>query len=439
MENQSVKEMFDFIHKSPTSFHAVENIKELLINEGYEQLHEENHWELKVDGKYFVIRNQSSVIAFHVGCDISDYSFQIAASHSDSPCFKVKEHSLLEVGKAYTQLNTEGYGGMLCSTWLDRPLSLAGRVLVKEGQRLVSKLINIDRDLLLIPNLAIHMNRKANDGFTYNKQIDLLPLFSNNIKNESDYLEMLANELKVTKEAICSSDIFLYNRMAPGIWGADQEFFSAPRIDNLECAYTTLQGFLSGYHPETVQVYACFDNEEVGSLTKQGAASTFLSDVLQRINNDLGKNNEAYYRALANGFMVSADNAHALSPSHPEKCDARNFVLMNQGIVIKSNAAQHYTSDAISIALFKEICERAVVKTQSFLNRSDEAGGGTLGNVSQAQVSLNTVDIGLAQLAMHSAYETAGTYDVEPMIQVMREFYRSRIQKINSTEYEVKR
>ncbi len=438
MENQSVKAMLDFIHKSPTSFHAVENIKKMLINEGYEQLHEENHWQLKADGKYFVIRNQSSVIAFHIGSNIEDYSFQIAASHSDSPCFKVKEHALLEVGKAYTQLNTEGYGGMLCSTWLDRPLSLAGRVLVKEGQRLVSRLINIDRDLLLIPNLAIHMNRKANDGFTYNKQIDLLPLFSNNIKNESDYLELLANELKIAKEAICSSDIFLYNRMAPGIWGADQEFFSAPRIDNLECAYTTLQGFLSGFHPETVQVYACFDNEEVGSLTKQGAASTFLSNVLQRINNGLGKNNEDYYRALANGFMVSADNAHALSPNHPEKCDTRNFVLINQGIVIKSNAAQHYTSDAVSIALFKEICERAAVKTQSFLNRSDEAGGGTLGNVSQAQVSLNTVDIGLAQLAMHSAYETAGVSDADAMIQAMKEFYRSRIQQINSTEYEVK-
>lgn len=437
MEHYLVKDMLNFIHKSPTSFHAVENMKDILIKEGYHQLHEEKRWELAAGGKYFVIRNQSSIVAFHIGSNLSEYSFQIAAAHSDSPCFKVKQHALLEIKEAYTQLNTEGYGGMLCSSWLDRPLSLAGRVLVKEGQRLVSRLLDFDRDLLLIPNLAIHMNRRANEGVAYNKQIDLLPLFSGTRMNESDYLQMLGDELHVSKDAIYGTDLFLYNRMAPCIWGANREFLSSPRIDNLECAYTVFQGFLQGTHPETIQVYVCFDNEEVGSLTKQGAASTFLADVLQRINDGLGKTKEDYYRALANGFMVSADNAHALAPNHPEKYDARNFVLMNEGIVLKSNAAQHYTSDAVSIAIFKEICENVQVKTQAFVNRSDEAGGGTLGNLSQAQVAMNTIDIGLAQLAMHSAYETAGVHDVEPMIKAMKEFYDTRIKVIDSTEYEV--
>lgn len=437
MKQQTVTDMLHFIDNSPTSFHAVENIKTKLLQEGYIQLHEEAHWQLQAGGKYFVIRNQSAVIAFHIGAHISDYSFQIAAAHSDSPCFKVKEHALLTIGKAYTQLNTEGYGGMLCASWMDRPLSLAGRVMVKEKNRFVSRLINIDRDLLLIPNLAIHMNRKANDGFAYNKQIDLLPLFSGNIQSEADFQQMLADELHISKEAIYGSDLFLYNREPSCIWGANQEFFSASRIDNLECTYTLLQGFLQGSNSDTVQVYACFDNEEVGSLTKQGASSTLLAAVLQRINDGLGKSKEDYYRAVANGFMVSADNAHALAPNHPEKFDARNFVLMNEGIVLKSNAAQHYTSDAISIALFKEICHNAGVKTQAFANRSDEVGGGTLGNLSQAQVSINTVDIGLAQLAMHSAYETAGVHDVSAMISVMKKFYDSRIQQIHSAEYEV--
>lgn len=437
MNHQSVKDMLSFIHKSPTCFHAVDNIKSILSENGFVQLHEEENWPIEENGKYFVIRNQSSVIAFHIGRELSDYSFQIVASHSDSPCFKVKENALLEVKNVYTQLNTEGYGGMLCSTWFDRPLSLAGRALVKEGQRIVSKLIHFDRDLLMIPNLAIHMNRKANDGLSYNKQIDTLPLLCSGVMSEADYLQLLADELQVSKENICATDLFLYNRVEPCIWGVNEEFLAAPRLDDLECAYTSLQGFISGHHRSTVQVYACFDNEEVGSLTKQGADSTFLSSVLQRINNGLGKNNEQYYRALANSFMVSADNAHALSPNHPEKCDARNFALMNEGIVIKSNAAQHYTSDAVSIALFKEICASAGVKTQTFLNRSDEVGGGTLGNLSQAHVSLNTIDIGLAQLAMHSAYETAGVYDVEYMIRAMKEFYSSCIKQINSTEYEV--
>lgn len=437
MLNPCVNDMLSFIQKSPTCFHAVANIKEMLLKNGFIQLHEEESWNIKTDAKYFVIRNQSSIIAFHTGENLTDYSFHITASHSDSPCFKVKEHALLASKGAYTQLNTEGYGGMLCSTWLDRPLSLAGRVLVKEGQRFVSRLIDFDRDLLLIPNLAIHMNRKANEGVAYNKQIDMLPLFSGSVMDEAGYMQMLADELKVDKEAICSTDLFIYNRMAPSIWGAAQEFLSAPRLDDLECAYTTLQGFLNGYHPNTIQVYACFDNEEVGSLTKQGADSTFLSYVLQRINTALNKSKEDYYRALANGFMVSADNAHALSANHPEKYDANNYVLMNEGIVLKSNAAQHYTSDAVSIALFKEICSRANVKTQAFLNRSDEVGGGTLGNLSQAHVSLNTIDIGLAQLAMHSSYETAGVMDVEPMISAITEFYNSRIKQINTMEYEV--
>ncbi len=436
MISESVSSLFDFIKNSPTGFHTIASIKSILSNEGYVQLHEEEGWHLTSNGKYFVIRNQSSIVAFHIGNELDGYSFQIVASHSDSPCFKVKENAQIAVGDAYTQLNTEGYGGMLCATWLDRPLSLAGRLLIKEDRQLISKLIHIDRDLVLIPNLAIHYNRRANEGIAYNKQIDMLPLFGSKL-DKNTYYQLLAKEAGVDADAVYGADIFVYNRSEPSVWGAKQEYFSAPRLDDLECVYTTLQGFIKGYHPQTIQVYACFDNEEVGSMSKQGAASTFLSDVLHRINENLGKTNEDYHRALASGFMVSADNAQALPPSHPEKADVHNHVLMNHGIVLKANAAQHYTSDAISIALFKRICEQAKVPWQSFVNRSDEAGGGTLGNIAQTHVSLHTIDIGLAQLAMHSAYETAGVNDVDAMISAMTEFFSSRIRQIETERFEV--
>ena len=439
MYKEISKELVSFIQKSPTAFHAVEQMRSLLKDNGYEELLEGRKWHIEPGHRYFVTRNNSSIIALNLGTQLDNYSFNVAASHSDSPTFKLKENAELEVRGKYTQLNTEGYGGMLCATWFDRPLSIAGRVLVKEGDSYITRLLKIDRDLVLIPNVAIHMNRAVNDGFAYNKQVDLLPLFGGTETKAGDLKALIAKELNVNEEDICGEDLYLYNRMSPSIWGAHEEFISSPQLDDLQCAFTSLQGFLKGSNDQSINVFACFDNEEVGSGTKQGVASTFLYDVLHRINNALGKDDEDYYRALAASFMLSADNAHAVHPNHPEKTDVNNCVYMNEGVVVKSHAGQKYTSDGVSIAVFKGICEKAGVPVQFFANRSDVVGGSTLGNIAMAQVSMNSVDIGLPQLAMHSSYETAGIKDTYYMIQVMEEFFNSHIEETSAHELKVTR
>ncbi|MBS5371433.1 MAG: M18 family aminopeptidase [Coprobacillus cateniformis] len=439
MYKEISKELVSFIQKSPTAFHAVEQMRSLLKDNGYEELLEGKKWHIEPGHRYFVTRNNSSIIALNLGTQLDNYSFNVAASHSDSPTFKLKENAELEVRGKYTQLNTEGYGGMLCATWFDRPLSIAGRVLVKEGDSYITRLLKIDRDLVLIPNVAIHMNRAVNDGFAYNKQVDLLPLFGGTETKAGDLKALIAKELNVNEEDICGEDLYLYNRMSPSIWGAHEEFISSPQLDDLQCAFTSLQGFLKGSNDQSINVFACFDNEEVGSGTKQGAASTFLYDVLHRINNALGKDDEDYYRALAASFMLSADNSHAVHPNHPEKTDVNNCVYMNEGVVVKSHAGQKYTSDGVSIAVFKGICEKAGVPVQFFANRSDVVGGSTLGNIAMAQVSMNSVDIGLPQLAMHSSYETVGIKDTYYMIQVMEEFFNSHIEETSAHELKVTR
>lgn len=427
MSRELSQELLTFLEKCPSSFHAIGEIAKELEASGYERLEESDAWKLETDGKYYVTRNDSSILAFHIGNDLDNYSFNIAASHSDFPTFKVKEKAGLEVKKKYMQLNTEGYGGMLCSTWFDRPLSVAGRVLVMEDGQLVTRLVNIDRDLVMIPSMAIHMNRQVNDGYAYNKQVDTLPLFGGDGVLKEDFDKLIAEELGVKESDIYGKDLYLYNRAAGTVWGAKEEFISSPHLDDLQCAFATLKGFLKGYHQKSVNVYVCFDNEEVGSGTKQGAGSTFLYDVLHRINAGLGKTEEDYYRAVAGSFMISADNAHAVHPNHPEKTDVENCVYMNEGIVVKSHAGQKYTSDAVSIAVFRSICERAGVPVQFFANRSDEAGGSTLGNISSTKVSLNAVDIGLPQLAMHSAYETGGMKDTEYMVKALEVFFNSHL------------
>ena len=437
MNKKISQELMSFIKKSPTAFHAVDNIKKILLENGFEELLEGHAWEIEAGKRYFVSRNNSSIIALNLGTDLSNYSFNVAASHSDSPTFKIKENAEIEIQGKYTQLNTEGYGGMLCSTWFDRPLSIAGRVLVREGDHYFTKLINFDRDLALIPNVAIHMNRAVNDGYAYNKQIDMLPLFGGKDSKVGDLNKLVADELNIDVENIYGSDLYLYNRMEPSIWGINEEFISCPQLDDLQCAYSSLQGFLKGYNTKSINVYACFDNEEVGSGTKQGAGSTFLQDVLKRVNSALGKGNEEYYRALASSFMLSADNAHAVHPNHPSKTDVNNCVYINEGVVVKSHAGQKYTSDAVSIAIFKGLCKNVNVPVQFFANRSDVVGGSTLGNIAMAQVSMNSVDIGLPQLAMHSSYETAGIKDTYYMIKVMEEFFNSHIEETTARELKV--
>lgn len=435
MYQETSREVLNFIEHSPSCFHAVEQLSQMLDQAGYQRLKECDGWTLEQGGKYYVTRNGSSIIAFHVGQQLDNYHFQITASHSDSPSYKVKEKAELKGKGGYLQLNTEGYGGMICSSWLDRPLSLAGRVLVRQGNVVETRLLNIDRDLLLIPNVAIHMNREVNSGMKYNQQVDMLPLFSAGECGENSYYELIAQELGVKPEDVVGCDLYLYPRVAPSLWGAKEEFISSPRLDDLQCAYTSMKALVDSHNPHGVNVCCCFDNEEVGSGTKQGALSTFLRDVLQRVHAALGHAPEDYFRAVAKSFMVSCDNAHAVHPNHPEKTDGENCVYMNQGIVVKFSANQKYTTDGISAAIFMQLCKDAQVPVQTFANRSDMAGGSTLGNLSTQQVSLHTVDVGLPQLAMHSTYETAGVKDSAYMVQALTAFYNTDLDITDSDRF----
>ena len=433
--NVEIKGLFDFLKNSPTAFHAVNSLCGMLKELGFTPLQECKAWELLPGGKYYVTRNCSSVIAFTLPAGIPD-SFHMIASHSDSPTFKIKENAELTVRDKYVQLNTERYGGMIFSTWFDRPLSVAGRVLYKDEKGIHTKLVKIDRDLLMIPNVAIHMNREVNNGFKYNAQVDLMPLYGD-ITAKGSFRKMIAEACGVEEDAIVGNDLYLYNRMPGTVWGANNEFISAPQLDDLECAYASVCALKDLPDQGHVNVCCVFDNEEVGSGTKQGADSTFLSDVLERIASCLGMSSEAYRMALSASFMLSADNAHATHPNHPEYADSLNQVEMNKGIVIKFNANQKYTTDGVSAAMFHQLCKDAGVPVQHFANRSDLLGGSTLGNISGAHVSINTLDIGLAQLAMHSCYETAGVKDLSWMIQGMHTFYASKITARADGEYGV--
>ena len=413
MYKKTAKKLLKFIQKSPTAFQAVEEMSQRLQKEGFKELKEEKHWDLKAGGNYFVTRNHSAVIAFSIPKKPA-WKFHIMASHSDSPALKIKENPEMEVEKAYIKLNVERYGGMLLAPWFDRPLSVAGRLIVRKNGEIQEKLVAVDKDLLVIPNLAIHMNREVNDGYKYNVQKDMLPLYSD-YDGKGSFMKLMAAEADVAEEDILGHDLFLYDRTPGTVWGANEEFISAPRLDDIQCAFASLEGFLRGERKESIAVHCVLDNEEVGSTTKQGAASTFLKDTLMRINMGLGRTQEEYLMTLADSFMVSADNAHALHPNHTDKTDPVNRPVLNGGIVIKYNANQKYCTDGVSAAIFKDICDRAEVPYQIFVNRSDMAGGSTLGNISNTQVPMKTVDIGLAQLAMHSVYETTGAKDTESL------------------------
>lgn len=413
MYKKTAKKLLKFIQKSPTAFQAVEEMSQRLQKEGFKELKEEKHWDLKAGGNYFVTRNHSAVIAFSIPKKPA-WKFHIMASHSDSPALKIKENPEMEVEKAYIKLNVERYGGMLLAPWFDRPLSVAGRLIVRKNGEIQEKLVAVDKDLLVIPNLAIHMNREVNDGYKYNVQKDMLPLYSD-YDGKGSFMKLMAAEADVAEEDILGHDLFLYDRTPGTVWGANEEFISAPRLDDIQCAFASLEGFLRGERKESIAVHCVLDNEEVGSTTKQGAASTFLKDTLMRINMGLGRTQEEYLMTLADSFMVSADNAHALHPNHTDKTDPVNRPVLNGGIVIKYNANQKYCTDGVSAAIFKDICDRAEVPYQTFVNRSDMAGGSTLGNISNTQVPMKTVDIGLAQLAMHSVYETTGAKDTESL------------------------
>lgn len=435
MSNQVNQELFSFIESSPTAFHAVETMKQMLDAEGYQQLLESRAWELQAGGKYYVMRNGTSLLAFRI--PKKDFTgFQVMAGHSDSPTFRIKENPEMETEGAYVKLNVEKYGGMLCSPWFDRPLSVAGRLIVKTETRIVSRLVKVDRDLLMIPSLAIHMNRKANEEQKYNVQKDMLPLYAM-ADAKGSFQKIVADAAGVEVTDVLGSDLFLYNRVKGTVWGAEQEFISSGRLDDLQCVFGSLKGFLAAEEGTSIPMHCVFDNEEVGSSTKQGAASTFLQDTLLRICESLGKTPAQYRQLLASSFMISADNAHAVHPNYGEKSCPTNRPVLNGGIVIKYSANQKYTTDGVSAALFRMICQKADVPYQVFLNRSDMIGGSTLGNLSANQVPVNCVDIGLPQLAMHSPYETAGAKDTTYLVRAAKVFYESSVQETASGEYQI--
>ena len=427
MKNRNLEEdlqpLFHFIDNSPTAYHAVANLGKMLDEAGFEKLEEKKKWDVRLGEKYYVNRNDSTVIAFTVPAQMPR-GFHMMAAHSDSPCFKLKEAPEIAVDDCYIKLNVEKYGGMILSTWLDRPLSIAGRLVFRGKQGMESRLVNLDKDVAMIPNVAIHMNRDMNKGVEYNPQTDMEPIIGS-ADAKGVYLKALAEQAGMADYEIMGADLFLYNRDKCRLIGIDNAFIAGPRLDDLECAFAGMAALVKEEPKEYVNVCAVFDNEEVGSGTKQGADSTFLKDVLERLSGKLGIDAEEYRCMLADSFLISADNAHALHPNHPEKADTVNRPIMNNGIVIKHHGSQRYATDAVSAAVMKDICLRAGVLYQTYANRSDIAGGSTLGNISTAQVSVNTVDIGLAQLAMHSAFETAGAADVGYLIKALCTFYRS--------------
>ena len=426
-------DLVEFLQESVTPFHAAATAESWLRAAGFTRLEEADYWNLEPGKGYYTTRNGSSVVAWRVP-DHAIGGWRIVASHSDSPTWKIKTNIVENDG--CRRLSVEGYGGMIMSTWLDRPLTVGGRVIVKTEDGIESRLVCIDRDLLVIPSLAIHFQRDINKGHTFNPQVDMQPLWGP--AGSRPLTDLVAEELGVDTADILDSDLQLVTRQAPTQIGPDGEFFMAPRIDDLECAATTLLGFLDAA-AETdsacAPVWAMLDNEEVGSSSRMGAESSYLRDVLDRIVDAIPHSGQAMHRAMANSFMLSADNAHATHPNFPQKSDPCAPVRLGGGVVLKYNASQKYTTNAVSGAIFRAICEKADVPVQVFTNRADEAGGSTLGNLQSHTLPIPMADIGLAQLAMHSAVETASVADAEAMTKAVAAFYRVHLRALGDGTY----
>ena len=418
MEQEVTRRLLDFLDASPSCYHAVDNLARRLEAEVYERLREAEPWTLRTGGKYYVVRGDSSLAAFRVPGGVPA-GFMLAAAHSDSPTYKVREEAeVLSAGNC-VRLAVEPYGGMIARSWLDRPLSVAGRLVVRREGGIATQLVNVDRDLLVIPSVAIHLDREVNQGTALKANTDLLPLLGCGTER-GRFRALLAEAAGVPEEDILSTELFLYPRAAAVLLGAEGEFVASPRLDDLQCVFGCLEGFLAAKEGGSVPVLCVFNNEEVGSGTRQGADSTFLTDVLERISTALGRD----WRLMAvNSFLVSADNAHAVHPAHPELSDGAERPVLNGGVVLKYNAGQKYTTDAVSGAVFREVCRAADVPVQRYSNRADLPGGSTLGNISSAHLSIPSVDIGLPQLAMHAAYEVAGSRDTALLARAMAEYF----------------
>ena len=429
MKKQFAENLIDYIYDSPTAFNAVKTSKDLLIKNGFNELKMNEKWQLKVGEKYFVTKNSSSLIAFVINSDDMQAGFRIIGSHSDSPTFRIKPNAEMTVENTYLKLNTEAYGGSILSTWFDRPLSIAGRVVLKSKEVLWPReeIININKPVCIIPNLAIHMNRTINDGYKFNKQKDTIPLvglLNETLEKDEFLLKEISKTLNVNKEDILDFDLFLYEYEKGSIIGPNEEFISSSRLDNLSMAHASLHGLIDSKGKNGINIVSIFDNEEVGSSTKQGADSNMLLNLLERICIGLGKDREDFLSAISSSFMISADLAHALHPNIVEKYDPTNRPVMGGGPVIKISANQAYTSDAFSVGIYKNICEKCGVKYQQFVNRSDERGGSTIGPISSTHLDINSVDIGSPILSMHSIRELGSVEDHYNVYKTFVEFYQ---------------
>lgn len=416
-EIEFAEELLDFIYESPTAFHTVSSVKKILSGSRFTELKECEKWNLQKGGEYFVTKNDSAIIAFTIGKGLpSQHGFRIIGAHTDSPSFRIKPDCEMDADDKYIKLNTEVYGGPILNTWFDRPLSIAGRITLKGTDVLnpETRLINIKRPVVIIPNLAIHMNRKINEGVEINRQKDTLPLLCliNDKLEKGEYLiNLLADELKVKKDDILDFDLYLYEAEKGCILGLNNEFISSGRLDDLTMVHAGLTAIVNAEPKNGVNVLVCFDNEEVGSTTKQGADSPMLSDILERISLSLGESREEYFISLAKSFIISSDVAHAVHPNYSEKADPTNRPVINGGPVIKIAANQSYTSDSNSIAVYEGICGMAGVPCQKFTNRSDMPGGSTIGPISSSHINIRSVDMGAPLLSMHSIRELGGVSD----------------------------
>lgn len=426
-----IQRLIDFLNASPVNFLAVRTVAETLENAGYNKIAATNKMpDLKVGDKFFVTKNDSSIYAFEIGSEpLAENGFHIICAHCDSPTFRIKPNAEILGDGGVVKLNTEVYGGAILSTWFDRPLSLAGRVIVKGTDALhpETRLLHVKRPLLQIPNLAIHFNREVNDGVKLSKQKDMLPVIgivNNTLEKENLLVNVISNEIGVEVKDIIDFDLYLYDTTPACTFGLHDEFISAGRLDDLSMVHAGLEAMIHEQTvPKTTKILAIFDNEETGSQTKQGAGSPFLANMIQRVVLSMGGTMDDYYRAVEQSYMISADNAHAWHPNYSDKYDPTNHPVMGGGPVIKFNAAQKYASDAVSAAIFANICTEAGVPYQKFVNHSDVAGGSTLGNILASSLPLKGVDMGNPIWAMHSVRETGNVKDHEYCIKAFSKFY----------------
>ncbi len=432
MDNQlvQIKQMLDFIAASPTAFHAVDYLENMLLNNNYRLLEMNKDWLLESGQKYYLKRNGSFLLAFITG-DLTDseHYFKMISSHTDSPGIKVKPNPEINIKDKYLKLNTEVYGSPIINTWLDRPLSLAGRVVLESEEvfKPEIRLIDFKEPNLIIPNLAIHINKDINKGIELNKQEDILPLQRtiNEQFSEKNYLRKeIAEKLKVASEKILDYELFLYETEGTSFLGKDNEFISAGRLDNLAMAWASIKALLDNKQGQNTKMVVLYDNEEVGSSTRQGADSPFVGHILKRIATSYQKSNDAFYKTIENSILISADMAHALHPNFVKKNDLTNFPVLNGGPVIKINANQRYTTDAYSSAIIKQIANKSAIPLQTFVNRSDSKGGSTIGPIAATQLGIKSLDLGNPLLAMHSIRELAGAKDQMLIEKLFNEFLK---------------